>query len=294
MHTYRRMPPLRSLVVTTAVLCGLFFSGIGGAQARDSGRVNLPPPMPEVMAQQGADVRAPSWNAVPAHAERTVRVNGKDVSLREARGLDAGFAVPDAEGGLIWMPAPAHPSSPGYTDARELKLKIRELASQLVANMPPAMRGVVAVPTSFVNQEDFSQSSPLGRFIAEQFYYECNQRNFPVREYRMAPVVSIREDGEFLLSRKAKNISVSAKGTVFVAGTYFVDRQAVFINARLLRGDGTILRTAQVILPNTSLTRRMAAGSGKKLLGGMLPIRDFKTTTQPTHLTPFDKGEDIH
>ena len=266
--------------------------GIGNASAKEL--VTPPPPMPEVIKQQETAASVTARNAVPVNTERKATIKGKPVSVREALGNDAGFVVPDTGGGLIWMPAPAKPASPGYADARELRLKIRELASQLIANMPSSMRGTIALPTSFVNQEDFSQSSALGRFITEQFYYECNQRNFPVREYRMATGVSIGEDGEFLLSRSPKNISTSTAGVVFVVGTYFVDRQAVFVNARLLRGDGTILRTGQIILPNSSMTRRMLAGGGKKLQGGSLPIRDFKTTTQPTNLTPFDQGEDVH
>ena len=254
----------------------------------------LPPPMPEVMVQKSENPAMTTQNAVPVRNERKATVNGRKVLVREAQGLDAGVVVPDTGDNLIWMSAPARPMSPGYTDARELKLKIRELASQLIADMPASMQGTVAVPTSFVNQEDFSQSSPLGRFIAEQFYYECNQRNFPVKEYRMASAVSITEDGEFLLSRKAKSIPTTTPGTVYVVGTYFIDRQAVFINARLIRGNGTILRTAQIILPNSSLTRRMLAGGGKTLRSGSLPIRDYKITTQPTNLTPFDRGEDVH
>ena len=285
---------MRGCAHIAALSACLALFGVGNASAKTFEVVNTPPPMPPSMQQRETAPLVETRNAVPVTTERKASIGGKPVIVREALGNDAGFVVPDVEEGLVWMPVPTKPMSPGYADARELKLKIRELASQLIANMPSTMRGTVALPTSFVNQENFSQSSPLGRFIAEQFYYECNQRNFPVKEYRMATAVSIKEDGEFLLSRSAKSIPASTGGTVFVAGTYFVDRQAVFVNARLLRGDGTILRTGQIILPNSSITRRMLAGSGKTLRGGSLPIRDFKTTTQPTNLTPFDLGEDVH
>lgn len=255
--------------------------------------VNAPPPMPEAMKERRA-VTPPSYNAVPVDTKRTVVINGEETSLRESIDGDMGFTVPDSDGGLIWVPAPAKPVVPGHADARELRLKVRELASQLIATMDPSLRGAVAIPTSFVNQEDFSQSSPLGRFIAEQFFYECNQRGFPVREYRMAPSVTVREDGEFLLTRKTGGVPTTTPGALFVAGTYFVDRQAVLVNARLVRGNGTVLRTAQVILPSTGMTRRMLAGGGRSLKTGSLPIQDYKTTTQPTNLTPFDQGEDVH
>ena len=57
--------------------------------------------------------------------------------------------------------------SPGYTDAVELKLKSRELAEQMLATMPnDAIQGLVAMPTAFVNQNNTSQSSPMGRLMA--------------------------------------------------------------------------------------------------------------------------------
>lgn len=297
MHTRTTARP-RAIYLTAlvAAFCGsLLILGAGNAFAKEYEVVNTPPPMPEAMKRaENAPVAAAPQNAVPVGAGRKAYVNGEKVPVREAYDGDAGFAVPDTNGGLIWVPAPNKGMAPGQADARELKLKIRELADQLIANMDHSLQRTVALPTSFVNQEDFSQSSPLGRFIAEQMFYECNQRNFPVKEYRMAPSVSVREDGEFLLSRSPKNVSAQTAGTVFVVGTYLVDRQAVFVNARLVRGDGTVLRTAQVILSSTGMTRRMLAGSGKTLKAGSLPIRDFKTTTQPTNLTPFDQGEDVH
>lgn len=254
---------------------------------------NAPPLMPEAM-RKAASSPGTIRNAVPVVAERTVTVNEEDLRVREAMPGDMGFAVPDAEGGIIWIPSPAKTGAPGYADAQELRLKVRELASQLIAHMDTSLRGTVAIPTSFVNQEDFSQSSPLGRFIAEQLIYECNQRGFPVREYRMAPAVTVREDGEFLLTRKSGSVSTQTRGVVFVVGTYLIDRQTVFVNARLVRGDGTVLRTAQALLPGTGITRRMLAGGGRSITAGTLPVNDYKTTTQPTNLTPFDKGEDIH
>ncbi|SBW09930.1 conserved exported hypothetical protein [uncultured delta proteobacterium] len=297
MHTRTTARPrVISLTALVAAFCGsLLILGAGNAVAKEYEVVNTPPPMPEAMKRaEKAPVIAAPQNAVPVGAGRKAYVNGEKVPVREAYDGDAGFAVPDTDGGLIWVPAPNKGVAPGQADARELKLKIRELADQLIANMHYTPQQTVALPTSFVNQEDFSQSSPLGRFIAEQMFYECNQRNFPVREYRMGSSITVREDGEFLLSRAPKSVSTQTAGTVFVVGTYLIDRQAVFVNARLLRGDGTVLRTAQVILSGTGMTRRMLAGSGKTLKAGSLPIRDFKTTTQPTNLTPFDQGEDVH
>lgn len=83
--------------------------------------------------------------------------------------------------------------SPGYTDAVELKLKSRELAEQMLATMPnDAIQGFVAMPTAFVNQNNTSQSSPMGRLMAESLFYEFNQRGFPTREYRLNGAINVQ------------------------------------------------------------------------------------------------------
>jgi TolB-like protein len=185
-------------------------------------------------------------------------------------------------------------------EARELRLKVRELAEQLIAGINvPGGKGSVALPTTFVSQDDFDQTSSLGRFISEQLFHEFTQRGFPVREYRLASSLSVREDkGELLLSRDVAAISARNPDLFFVAGTYYADREAVFVNARLIRGaDGMVLRTAQLIIPGSNnVVRRMLGGSGagRGLAAGTLTVRDYTTATQPVNLTPIDLGEDIH
>ena len=58
-------------------------------------------------------------------------------------------------------------SDPEYVDAVELKLKCRELADQMLATMPnDALKGVVALPTSFVEQGNLTP----GEFLAFTAY----------------------------------------------------------------------------------------------------------------------------
>lgn len=84
------------------------------------------------------------------------------------------------------------PNDPAYVDAVEVKLKCRELADQMLATMPnDALQGFVAMPTSFVDQNNTSRSSPLGRLMGEALFYEFNQRGFPTREYRLTGHISV-------------------------------------------------------------------------------------------------------
>lgn len=155
------------------------------------------------------------------------------------------------------------PQPAGYVDAVELKLKFRELADQMLATVPnDALKGFVAMPTSFVDENDTSKSSPLGRLIAESMYYEFNQRGFPTREYRLTGKINVI-GGKNDLALAANQI-VPTKGQKWAAllvGTYYVDKDATFVNARLVRAsDGLVLRTAQLVLPNTPVVLRMARG----------------------------------
>lgn len=208
--------------------------------------------------------------------------------------------------------------NPHYADARELKLKVRELAEQLVANMQDcSLQGQVALPTSFVNLDNFNQTSAFGRLMAEQLFFELNQRGYPVREYRFPDSIRVLpKSGEFALSRDLG--ALAAKSGVVIVGTYSNARDAVFVNARLIHpGDGRVLRTANLVLePNPTVRQLLRptsvggtamgggaspggkASSGGNVAGaGTMHIRDFEDAVRPQRAmaaTPFDLGEDIH
>lgn len=152
------------------------------------------------------------------------------------------------------------PNDPAYIDAVELKLKCRELADQMLATVPnDALQGFVAMPASFVDQSNTSRSSPLGRLMAEGMFYEFNQRGFPTREYRLTGHISV-QGGRDDLALAANQVvpTTGQKWAALVVGTYYVDKDATFINARLVRAsDGLVLRTGQLVLVNTPIIARM-------------------------------------
>lgn len=155
----------------------------------------------------------------------------------------------------------ALPDSPQYIDAVELKLKCRELADQMLATMPnDAIQGFVAMPVSFVDQNNTSTSSPLGRLMGENMFYEFNQRGYPTREYRLTGNISVK-GGRDDLALVANQIIPTAgqKWAALVVGTYYVDTAATFVNARLVRAsDGLVMRTGQLVLVNTPIVARMS------------------------------------
>ena len=65
-------------------------------------------------------------------------------------------------------PPPLSPVDGEFADAQQLKQHVRDLADQMLAATPnAALAGWVALPVSFVNQQDFQETSALGRYMAD-------------------------------------------------------------------------------------------------------------------------------
>ena len=123
-----------------------------------------------------------------------------------------------------------------------------------------ALQAVVAMPTAFVDQNNTARSSALGRLLAESLFYEFNQRGFPAREYRLNGAISVQGGREDLALAADQMVStVGQKWAALVVGTYHVDKDATFVNARLVRAsDGLVLRTGQLVLVNTAIVARLS------------------------------------
>jgi hypothetical protein len=233
--------------------------------------------------------------ALKVTEQRNILYKGQETPGKTALEQEHGLVFSDGQGAVVVIPGQKAPAvDPDYVDARELKLKMRELAAQLVVNLPQSLSSYVAMPTSFVAQDDFESSSSLGRFIADQMLYEFNQRGLATKEMRMNGRLVMREDGEFILSRQNKATALES-GALYLAGTYYTEQSTIFINARLIRAGGQVLRTGQIIMPLNPLVKRMLSASGKKIIEQNIDILDFEQEARPAQTrTAFDQGLDIH
>jgi len=235
---------------------------------------------------------------VMAREQGQVFVDGAPHTLRLKEGRQAGFFIPDGRCGYIWFAEEVPMPKESLEQARELRLKIRELADQLLGpSGDQELRGAIALPASFVNQDDFEQSSSFGRYLSEQMFYEFNQRGMPVREYRVFPEVFTRpREGEFVFTRDMQNIPPQHSGSLFVTGTYYFDRDSVFVNARVFRAlDKMVLRTASLVFAQNKLTRTMLAkGTGVRLETADMGIKSFKEMKDKAGLAFMLTQEDLH
>lgn len=241
----------------------------------------------------------PSATAITGEANANTTYLGEKISSSSTETAKYGVVVPDRAGSIVVISGKeAPPLSKEHKDARELKLKIRELAEQLIANVREAsLRNVIAIPTSFVNLDAMDESSPLGRLIAEQLIYEFNQRGFPVKEFRIPQQITARKyEGEFYLTREISAIAPKSPGSVVIAGTYYRDEDAVFVNARIIKpSNGQVIRTANMVMDTTPMISRLTTKNAyKSLKRGTINITASSDGAPTISTDPFDLGADIH
>ncbi|WP_290924610.1 FlgO family outer membrane protein [Halodesulfovibrio sp.] len=233
---------------------------------------------------------------VPESADATYQEDTSLTSVTTVVNYDNGVMLPDGTGGMLWRQGSMQPDVPAVDNAREVKLKVRELADQLLTDLDwEAFKSASILPVTFVEQDNFERSSAFGRYIAEALIYEFNQRNVPVKEYRIGNEIKGRRgEGEFMLTRNHRTY-VKNRRSLAVVGTYYQVKGSVFVNARMVRvSDNSVLRTAQLVFQQTDVVRRMLADTGPKLSSGFVSMRDFETMTRANDLTAIDLGEDLH
>jgi len=256
---------MRTFLARTAAALALAALATLPARAQEPPDSPLADPARPFTALAGAAAGMDPGAGALVTEKGTVYVNGVPYVRRDASAVHAGVFAPDGRGGYVWLGAdkPVGPPSPSLEDARELRLRVREMAGQLLEE-GSRLPGAVALPASFVHQDDFNQSSSFGRLTAELLFHELARRGVPVREYRALPSISPREGGEFVLSRDPNLVVPLGPDALVVTGTYYFDKRSVYVNARMFRAsDGMVVRTASLVFAQNETTRTLLArGSG--------------------------------
>ena len=113
---------------------------------------------------------------------------------------------------------------------------------------------------SFVNIDDLTESSTLGRIVSEQIASRLAQHGFKVVEIKLRQESVFIEEGkgEFLLSREVLSLGETRGAHAVLVGTYAVSRDFIFISTRVVRTeDNSVVTGYDYELPNDSTTRSM-------------------------------------
>ncbi len=119
--------------------------------------------------------------------------------------------------------------------------------------------------TSFANIDDLTKSSTFGRIVAQQVGSGFSSQGHHVIELLLRDTVYIGvKEGEFLLSRALRDLSVEHDAQAAIVGTYAVGVNNVYVTAKVIRAsDSVVLASEDFVLPLGPDMKKMVATEKK-------------------------------
>lgn len=183
-------------------------------------------------------VAAMTWAALPRASAQTVQISTPPQVV-----APAAWTTHQREAYEPLVPQGAS-SSPGQFNAGMMFL-----ADQLDRILLADLRRRATVVASIVSLDELSQTSPLGRLVAEHLMHELQLRSWAVTEMRLAQAVSVQDAGEFSLTREAKALREAPAPANIVTGTYASTAEGVLLSVRIVdAASGHVLASAQTRL----------------------------------------------
>ena len=129
-----------------------------------------------------------------------------------------------------------------------------EIVDRLVnnAHAPLSLDQIILV-SCFVDVNNVQRTSNFGRMIAEHMASRLAQNGYTIVEVKLRDSLYVKErEGEFLLSRRLRDIQVAHDAQGVVVGTYLVTREDLYISARIVRAqDAKIISSCDMKIPLT-------------------------------------------
>lgn len=125
------------------------------------------------------------------------------------------------------------------------------------------------VLTSFVNLNNFKETSNFGRMISETLMTELVKKGVKVIDYRGQNAITVKKrNGEFFLSRAASQLKPQVKNAYIIVGTYTAYGNSIVVNARLMNNQtGEVVSASDMMIEDPFLLREVCAdGLCKKTL----------------------------
>ena len=142
------------------------------------------------------------------------------------------------------------PILPSKTKIGYLNSNIIFLADQLLRNIDVDQRKYPVIVTTFVNLNNFKETSDLGRLLKENLVHELQVRGWKVIDINYMPKIKVNENGEFVLTRNMRKLAKKYKVSSILVGTYAIADNALIVNARVINAkNGIIISTGQFEIP---------------------------------------------
>lgn len=133
------------------------------------------------------------------------------------------------------------------------------------------------VLTSFVNLNNFKETSNFGRMVSETLMSELVKKSIKVIDYRGQNAITVQKrDGEFFLSRVASQLKLQVKNAYIVVGTYTSYGNSIVANVRLIDNKtGEVVSASDIIIKDPLLLKEVCVnGLCKKT--PPTPVRTIK------------------
>ena len=135
------------------------------------------------------------------------------------------------------------------------------IAEQLERNLSPELRSRALVVTDFVALNTLTETSQLGRLLAQNLMHEMQLRNWAVTDITFRKNILIEASGEFSLSRDIKQLKAPVQTGSVITGTYVNTAEGLILNVRMIQViSGAVVSTAQVKLPADRLISHLLEG----------------------------------
>lgn len=172
------------------------------------------------------------------------------------------------------------PLQPAGTLASQTYAAVDVMLNSAPADLAP---GTVVLVASIASIDNLEESSRFGRVVAEQVGSRLVQRGLVVREVKLGSTLMVREkDGEFMLTRRLREIRNQHDAAVVVTGTYGMAFSHLYVNLRMTRlQDGAVLGATDFQVARDLDVRRMTAESADAK-----PALPQSRAPQPMRRTP--------
>lgn len=115
----------------------------------------------------------------------------------------------------------------------------------------PLDKNLPLLVATLVNVDALTESSRFGRALSEQIGARFTKLGYPVVELKLRENIFVKQsEGELLLSREVKDISLNHKAQAVVVGTYAEGRDYVYVNLKLIGiNDNMVMAAHDYVLP---------------------------------------------
>ena len=186
---------------------------------------------------------------------------------------------------------------PQVIDAKPARLgafKSAYLVDQIDQHYRGTNPGPIGV-TTFVNVDDLYTTSTFGRLFSEQMLSELSLRGYDVVELRHADALQfLASSGEFALSRDINSIRRERDLGGIVVGTYVVSPLRVYLNARLIDPNTSLVMAAGTAeMEKTPEITRLLRGGGIPTALERIPVRRLGFSTYPKVQLPNELSYEL-